>query len=77
MLISLVYADEMRVQLFLFCSFLYFYLYFSLNCFLKILSPSKSVAIDNNQAIDADGMDMEIDLSNLGTVNTMFAALFR
>jgi len=22
-------------------------------------------------------MDMEIDLSNLGTVNTMFAALFR
>lgn len=29
------------------------------------------------QAIDAEGMDMEIDLSNLGTVNTMFAALFR
>lgn len=29
------------------------------------------------QALDADGMDMEIDLSNLGTVNTMFAALFR
>ncbi|KAH9746757.1 Chaperone protein dnaJ 15 [Citrus sinensis] len=27
-------------------------------------------------AIDAEGMDMEIDLSNLGTVNTMFAALF-
>lgn len=29
------------------------------------------------QALDASGMDMEIDLSNLGTVNTMFAALFR
>ncbi|KAK2458756.1 chaperone protein dnaJ [Trifolium repens] len=27
-------------------------------------------------ALDADSMDMEIDLSNLGTVNTMFAALF-
>ncbi|KAJ0096029.1 hypothetical protein Patl1_15048 [Pistacia atlantica] len=27
-------------------------------------------------AIDSEGMDMEIDLSNLGTVNTMFAALF-
>ncbi|XP_057960793.1 chaperone protein dnaJ 15 [Malania oleifera] len=28
------------------------------------------------EALEADGMDMEIDLSNLGTVNTMFAALF-
>uniref|UniRef100_A0A6J0PE08 Chaperone protein dnaJ 15-like n=1 Tax=Elaeis guineensis var. tenera TaxID=51953 RepID=A0A6J0PE08_ELAGV len=28
------------------------------------------------QALESDGMDMEIDLSNLGTVNTMFAALF-
>ncbi|KAK9676214.1 hypothetical protein RND81_11G062000 [Saponaria officinalis] len=28
------------------------------------------------EALDAEGMDMEIDLSNLGTVNTMFAALF-
>ncbi|KAB2624259.1 chaperone protein dnaJ 15-like [Pyrus ussuriensis x Pyrus communis] len=28
------------------------------------------------EALDADAMDMEIDLSNLGTVNTMFAALF-
>ncbi|THG15758.1 hypothetical protein TEA_018059 [Camellia sinensis var. sinensis] len=28
------------------------------------------------EALDIDGMDMEIDLSNLGTVNTMFAALF-
>uniref|UniRef100_A0A0A0KPP4 J domain-containing protein n=1 Tax=Cucumis sativus TaxID=3659 RepID=A0A0A0KPP4_CUCSA len=28
------------------------------------------------EALDASGMDMEIDLSNLGTVNTMFAALF-
>ncbi|KAM7269916.1 hypothetical protein ACFE04_029130 [Oxalis oulophora] len=28
------------------------------------------------EAIEHDGMDMEIDLSNLGTVNTMFAALF-
>ncbi|KAL6007530.1 Chaperone protein dnaJ 15 [Asimina triloba] len=27
-------------------------------------------------ALDTEGMDMEIDLSNLGTVNTMFAALF-
>ncbi|KAL8140088.1 hypothetical protein V2J09_006109 [Rumex salicifolius] len=28
------------------------------------------------EALDAESMDMEIDLSNLGTVNTMFAALF-
>jgi hypothetical protein len=28
------------------------------------------------QALENEGMDMEIDLSNLGTVNTMFAALF-
>ncbi|MCE3051719.1 hypothetical protein HAX54_050587 [Datura stramonium] len=28
------------------------------------------------EALEAEGMDMEIDLSNLGTVNTMFAALF-
>lgn len=29
------------------------------------------------QAVDLEGLDMELDLSNLGTVNTMFAALFR
>ncbi|CAN4121831.1 unnamed protein product [Withania somnifera] len=28
------------------------------------------------EALEVEGMDMEIDLSNLGTVNTMFAALF-
>ncbi|XP_028768243.1 chaperone protein dnaJ 15-like [Neltuma alba] len=28
------------------------------------------------EALEADSMDMEVDLSNLGTVNTMFAALF-
>ncbi|KAK1326728.1 Chaperone protein dnaJ 15 [Acorus calamus] len=28
------------------------------------------------EALETEGMDMEIDLSNLGTVNTMFAALF-
>ncbi|KAL0326981.1 UNVERIFIED_CONTAM: Chaperone protein dnaJ 15 [Sesamum angustifolium] len=28
------------------------------------------------EAIEAEAMDMEIDLSNLGTVNTVFAALF-
>ncbi|XP_019184693.1 PREDICTED: chaperone protein dnaJ 15-like isoform X2 [Ipomoea nil] len=28
------------------------------------------------EALDVDGMDMEVDLSNLGTVNTVFAALF-
>ncbi|XP_065880969.1 chaperone protein dnaJ 15 [Euphorbia lathyris] len=28
------------------------------------------------EALDAESMDMEIDLSNLGTVNTVFAALF-
>ncbi|CAN8243898.1 unnamed protein product [Cochlearia groenlandica] len=45
----------------------------------SILSdPEKRRQYDNAgfEAIDADGMDMEIDLSNLGTVNTMFAALF-
>ncbi|XP_010470786.1 PREDICTED: chaperone protein dnaJ 15 [Camelina sativa] len=45
----------------------------------SILSdPEKRRHYDNAgfEALDADGMDMEIDLSNLGTVNTMFAALF-
>ncbi|KAJ3683917.1 hypothetical protein LUZ60_014144 [Juncus effusus] len=28
------------------------------------------------EALETDGMDMEIDLSNLGTMNTVFAALF-
>ncbi|KAI7739249.1 hypothetical protein M8C21_004446 [Ambrosia artemisiifolia] len=45
----------------------------------NILSdPEKRRQYDNSgfEAIDAEGMDMEIDLSNLGTVNTMFAALF-
>lgn len=45
----------------------------------NILSdPEKRRQYDNAgfEALDADGMDMEIDLSNLGTVNTMFAALF-
>ncbi|KAI3729461.1 hypothetical protein L6452_18121 [Arctium lappa] len=45
----------------------------------NILSdPEKRRQYDNAgfEAIDADGTDMEIDLSNLGTVNTMFAALF-
>uniref|UniRef100_A0A0D6QXC8 J domain-containing protein n=1 Tax=Araucaria cunninghamii TaxID=56994 RepID=A0A0D6QXC8_ARACU len=28
------------------------------------------------EALECEGMDMEVDLSNLGTVNTMFAALF-
>ncbi|GER43862.1 chaperone protein dnaJ [Striga asiatica] len=32
--------------------------------------------VNGNKALDAEGLDMEIDLSNLGTVNTMFAALF-
>lgn len=40
--------------------------------------PEKRRQYDNAgfEALDADGMEMEIDLSNLGTVNTMFAALF-
>ncbi|KAL3510755.1 hypothetical protein ACH5RR_030156 [Cinchona calisaya] len=45
----------------------------------SILSdPEKRRQYDNSgfEALDGDGMDMEIDLSNLGTVNTMFAALF-
>ncbi|KAJ0445188.1 putative DnaJ domain, Chaperone J-domain superfamily [Helianthus annuus] len=45
----------------------------------NILSdPERRRQYDNSgfEAIDAEGMDMEIDLSNLGTVNTMFAALF-
>ncbi|KAJ0669451.1 putative DnaJ domain, Chaperone J-domain superfamily [Helianthus annuus] len=45
----------------------------------NILSdPEKRRQYDNSgfEAIDAEGVDMEIDLSNLGTVNTMFAALF-
>ncbi|CAI9768097.1 unnamed protein product [Fraxinus pennsylvanica] len=45
----------------------------------SILSdPEKRRQYDNAgfEALDVEGMDMEIDLSNLGTVNTMFAALF-
>lgn len=45
----------------------------------SILSdPEKRRQYDSSgfEALDAEGMDMEIDLSNLGTVNTMFAALF-
>ncbi|KAL2546160.1 Chaperone protein dnaJ 15 [Forsythia ovata] len=45
----------------------------------SILSdPEKKRQYDNAgfEALDAEGMDVEIDLSNLGTVNTMFAALF-
>ncbi|KAL2558993.1 Chaperone protein dnaJ 15 [Forsythia ovata] len=45
----------------------------------SILSdPEKRRQYDNSgfEALDAEGVDMEIDLSNLGTVNTMFAALF-
>ncbi|KAI3752383.1 hypothetical protein L2E82_24387 [Cichorium intybus] len=47
--------------------------------YMSILSDSeKRRQYDNAgfEAIDAEGMDMEIDLSNLGTVKTMFAALF-
>ena len=29
------------------------------------------------QAVEAEGQELELDLSNLGAVNTMFAALFR
>lgn len=29
------------------------------------------------QAIEAENEEMELDLSSLGTINTMFAALFR
>ncbi|XP_051146212.1 chaperone protein dnaJ 15-like [Andrographis paniculata] len=45
----------------------------------SILSdPEKRRQYDKSgfEALDAEGLDMEIDLSNLGTVNTMFAALF-
>jgi hypothetical protein len=28
------------------------------------------------EAVDLEGVDMELDLSNLGTINTVFAALF-
>ncbi|CAM8942172.1 unnamed protein product [Rhodiola kirilowii] len=40
--------------------------------------PEKRRQYDNAgfEAVDTEGMDMEIDLSNLGTVNTVFAALF-
>ncbi|KAK9944280.1 hypothetical protein M0R45_009854 [Rubus argutus] len=43
-----------------------------------VSDPEKRRQYDNAgfEAIDAESMDMEIDLSNLGTVNTMFAALF-
>ncbi|KAG6707162.1 hypothetical protein I3842_06G018300 [Carya illinoinensis] len=53
-----------------------------LRCFLSSLSiiyfflGSNVATVAFMHALDADGMDMEIDLSNLGTVNTMFAALF-
>ncbi|KAH8496150.1 hypothetical protein POPTR_010G122300v4 [Populus trichocarpa] len=45
----------------------------------SILSdPEKRRQYDSDgfEALDVESMDMEIDLSNLGTVNTVFAALF-
>eukprot|EP00246_Nothoceros_aenigmaticus_P017001 TRINITY_DN801_c0_g1_i1.p1 TRINITY_DN801_c0_g1~~TRINITY_DN801_c0_g1_i1.p1 ORF type:complete len:416 (+),score=110.93 TRINITY_DN801_c0_g1_i1:487-1734(+) len=45
----------------------------------SILSdPDKKRQYDDAgfEAVDMEGLDMELDLSNLGTVNTMFAALF-
>eukprot|EP00252_Welwitschia_mirabilis_P012185 TRINITY_DN2708_c0_g2_i1.p1 TRINITY_DN2708_c0_g2~~TRINITY_DN2708_c0_g2_i1.p1 ORF type:complete len:392 (-),score=103.23 TRINITY_DN2708_c0_g2_i1:145-1320(-) len=45
----------------------------------SILSdPEKRTQYDSAgfQALELENLDMEIDLSNLGTVNTMFAALF-
>eukprot|EP00268_Persea_americana_P021750 TRINITY_DN2165_c0_g1_i1.p1 TRINITY_DN2165_c0_g1~~TRINITY_DN2165_c0_g1_i1.p1 ORF type:complete len:409 (-),score=87.32 TRINITY_DN2165_c0_g1_i1:318-1544(-) len=45
----------------------------------SILSdPEKRRQYDNGgfEGLEGEGIDMEIDLSNLGTVNTMFAALF-
>ncbi|KAJ6903052.1 chaperone protein dnaJ 15-like [Populus alba x Populus x berolinensis] len=47
--------------------------------FLRILSdPEKRRQYDSAgfEALDVESVDMEIDLSNLGTVNTVFAALF-
>ncbi|XP_022871255.1 chaperone protein dnaJ 15-like isoform X2 [Olea europaea var. sylvestris] len=48
-------------------------------CSYSILSdPEKRRQYDSAgfQALDVEGMDMEIDLSSLGTVNTMLVALF-
>ncbi|KAL8549492.1 hypothetical protein ACS0TY_008363 [Phlomoides rotata] len=45
----------------------------------SILSdPERRKKYDNSgfEALDAEGLDLELDLSNLGTVNTMFAAIF-
>ncbi|CAN6468321.1 unnamed protein product [Victoria cruziana] len=43
-----------------------------------LADPEKKRIYDSSgfEALEADGMDMEIDLSNMGTVNTVFAALF-
>ncbi|GJW87383.1 hypothetical protein Tco_0162723 [Tanacetum coccineum] len=43
---------------------------------IKLVAANITRPNDNIKAIDVKGMDMEIELSNLGTVNTMFAALF-
>ncbi|KAL6549638.1 Chaperone protein dnaJ 15 [Orobanche hederae] len=47
--------------------------------FSILADPEKRRQYDNSgfEALDAEGMDMEIDLSNLGTINIMFATLFR
>ncbi|KAJ8445316.1 hypothetical protein Cgig2_010674 [Carnegiea gigantea] len=44
--------------------------------FPKMLVNGIVALLIPKRALDAEGMDMEIDLSNLGTVNTVFAALF-
>ena len=65
-----ILSRQMIFQWFLFSYFWYFPPLFN-----STIYPQHAYIL-SSQALEADNLDMEIDLSNLGTVNTMFAALF-
>lgn len=48
--------------------------HFVQNCFYVIVTI---ILVFFKKAVEAESQELELDLSSLGAVNTMFAALFR